>query len=143
MKIKSVIAASALSVLLGVNNSSAVTITDNFHGGVPNNSAFAGQDIVGTFDGWDVSHMDVNYDSVNNQLVVDIFALYFDNVGRAGTELGDLFISDNGWSPFGTAPYDDDTAFNGEAWEYAAVMSDHGEGIGHPGANRFHWSAVR
>jgi len=36
---------------------------------------------------------------------------------------GDFFISTNGWSPAGTAPYLSDNMSNGEDWEYAYHLS--------------------
>ncbi len=35
-----------------------------------------------------------------------------------GVEFGDLFISNNGWTPYGTAPYLSDNALTGETWEF-------------------------
>lgn len=37
--------------------------------------------------------------------------------GAAGTDWGDLFISVDGWNPFGPAPYEGDDMSNGEDWE--------------------------
>jgi hypothetical protein len=33
-------------------------------------------------------------------------------------DFGDLFISTDGWAPYGSAPYASDNAANGESWEY-------------------------
>ncbi len=35
-----------------------------------------------------------------------------------GIDFGDLFISTNGWNPYGSAPYTGDNALTGEAWEF-------------------------
>lgn len=106
-------------------NATPVTINDNFVGGTPTNSGWNGQDIIGDPNEFGISKMVV--DRVGNTLTVGIFSTYFDNVGAFGTEMGDLFISTNGWHPAGAAPYNTDDASNGEAWEYALVLSNHGE----------------
>ncbi len=104
-----------------------ITINDNYIGGSPTGAAWVGQDVIGNANDFGISKMVV--DKIGNQLTVEIFSTYFDNVGKLGTELGDLFISTNGWSPFGTAPYLNDTASNGETWEYALRLSNHGEAL--------------
>lgn len=35
-----------------------------------------------------------------------------------GIQFGDLFISSDGWNPYGSAPYTADDASTGEAWEF-------------------------
>ncbi len=111
-----------LSLLLPLRSAQALpfTIPDNFIGGTPSNPAWAGQDIVGTSSEYSVSKFEVAI--TGGELSVSIFSSYFDNVGSDGTSMGDLFISTNGWSPFGPAPYINDTAANGETWEYALVF---------------------
>jgi hypothetical protein len=95
------------------------TITDNYWGA----DAHGRGDVIGDPALFDVSRMDVNFN--NGTLTVDIYSRYFDNIGAYGTQLGDLFISNNGWNPYGTAPYPLDNASNGEKWEYALVLNDH------------------
>ena len=41
-----------------------------------------------------------------------------------GIGWGDLFISVDGWDPFGPAPYWDDDNTNGEKWEYGVALDD-------------------
>lgn len=45
--------------------------------------------------------------------------------------LGDLFLSTNGWSPYGDAPhYNDDSFTKGTDWEYVVVLDDKEDGKG-------------
>lgn len=114
-----------LAVLVPCSSSYAVMITDNYVGGVPNNASYVGADVIGDANGFSISSMDVSV--TGTDLVVTIYSNYFDNVGLYQTALGDLFISDNGWNPYGAAPYINDDAAHGEVFEYAAVLSDHGD----------------
>jgi len=41
-------------------------------------------------------------------------------------ELGDLFISADGWNPYGDSNFIDDNHFTGESWEYGLVLEDTG-----------------
>ncbi len=61
----------------------------------------------------------------NDVLIIDIYTRYLNNFNQYQTELGDLFISTDEWTPFGSSPYVEDDASNGEDWEYALVMDDH------------------
>lgn len=61
-------------------------------------------------------------------MYVDIYSQYLDDIGEYGTELTDLFISDDGWNPYGSEPYSGDDSSNGEQWEYALVMDNHNPG---------------
>ena len=65
----------------------AYTIQDNYYGA--NDHGWG--DIVGDPAYFDISRMDVNFNS--GTMIVDIYSKYFNNIGRYGTELGDLFIS--------------------------------------------------
>ncbi len=114
-------------IALSVEIASAVplTIEDNYIGGKPNSSYWEGHDIVGAEEFFSISKMEV--DLTDNLLTVSIFTTYFDNVGKYATEMGDLFISTDGWNPYGTAGYTEDTAANGEKWERVLVLDNHGE----------------
>ena len=127
--IRKYIATSLFATLLVASSASATTtINDGYHGGTANNPFWLNQDVIGLTEHWDVSKMEVNLDPTTNTFTVSVFSQFFDNVGRRGVELGDLFISVDGWSPFGAAPYDDDNYLNGEDWEIAAVLDQHGAG---------------
>lgn len=112
-----------------------VTIDDNYIGGTATHPSWAGQDVIGTLDRYDVSKMIV--DRTETSLTVSIFSTYFDNVGSDGTRLGDLFVSTNGWNPAGPAPYNDDSFGNGEFMELAAVLSDHGDSVSNPNGESY------
>jgi len=122
----------ALGMFLWAGSAFAYTITDNYIGGAPNNNAYWGNDIIGTQSGFDVLGMDVGFKS--GKLVVDIHSTYLDNVGALDTQLGDLFISVNGWNPnmattgaHGTLPATsyDSAHSGGERWEYVVALDNH------------------
>lgn len=120
------------SFAVATASATPVVINDNFIGGSPTNAAYNGLDIIGDANKFNIDRMEVNISA--GLLTIDIFSTYFDNPGEFGTELGDLFISTNGWHPFGAAPYLQDNASNGESWEFALVMSNHSAGLGASGA---------
>ncbi len=118
----------SIIILLPISFVSATTtILDNYIGGTASNNSWAGKDVIGSSDIFDISQMTV--DIKNNSLAVSIFSTYFSKVGSYGTRLGDLFISTDGWSPNGIAGYLKDDFNNGEFMELAAVLSDHGDQI--------------
>lgn len=65
---------------------------------------------------FDIDEMNVNIDN-NGNVTVTIATDYTEAKGL-GTLYGDLFISTNGWNPYGSSPYMDDINTNGEDWEY-------------------------
>jgi hypothetical protein len=75
-------------------------------------------DILGGASDFAVFGMDVSSDM--NYLYVDVFTNFEEH---SGWKYGDLFISTDGWNPFGSAPYANDNASNGESWEYAVDVS--------------------
>lgn len=120
---------SVLSIFFFCSSASAIVINDDYWGGDPT-GGLADADVIGAFDAYDIDRLTVALSGGN--LVVTVYSQFFDNVGRNGIELGDLFISTDGWNPFGAAPFVDDTVNNGEGWELAAVLDDHGEGLAGP-----------
>ncbi len=114
-----------LTLAAGSAHATPLTINDNYIGAQPTNSNYNGLDIVGATDKFDVQSLTV--DITGSTLQLGISTSYFDNAGQYGTTFGDVLISSNGWHPFGAAPYLEDSASNGESWEYALVFSDHGE----------------
>lgn len=96
-------------------------IEDNYIGADPNHDSYDGKDRIGDYDWFEITRMGI--DIVNGNIVVDISSTYFDNIGKYYTELGDLFISTNGYSP--TSPSSNDYYFNGEKWEYVLALDDH------------------
>lgn len=64
----------------------------------------------------------MNLDLTDNWLTVDIHTDF--GLGETyGTDYGDLFLSIDGWQPYGDAPYLDDNAATGEDWEYVFDVS--------------------
>lgn len=117
----------ATTMLAQSNAANAVTINDDaanptYVGAISPAlpSPWFQQDIIG--DAALFSVESTNVEVIGGNLSVTIFSSYFDNIGALGTRLGDLFLSTNGWSPFGAAPHFDDDASNGETWEYALVL---------------------
>jgi hypothetical protein len=114
-----------LPFLFAASPAGAVPVLDNYVGAAPTHPAYAGLDVIGAIDEFDIEKVDVTLTA--DTLSLSIFSSYFDNVGALMTELGDVFLSPNQWNPFGPAPYVNDSASNGESWEYALVLDDHGE----------------
>jgi len=84
-----------------------IIIEDNYIGGTPTSP-----DIVGTPAHFDVSKMEVSFASANT-MIVDVYSRYFNNIGKGQTQLGDLFISTNGYQG------------DGEVWEYALKLDNY------------------
>ena len=72
---------------------------------------------------YDITKMDVTFSATN--LSAKIYSDYFGAwvSGASKTELGDLFLSTNGWQPHGAAPYGSDDSTNGEKWEYVVDLN--------------------
>jgi hypothetical protein len=107
-----------LSLLMFSAGAQAITIQDNYIG----SDSHGLGDIIGVAAYFDVNRMEVDFQ--NGTLTVDIYSRYFNNIGQYNTQLGDLFISTNGWQPSGSAPYAGDNASNG-GWELALVLDSH------------------
>jgi hypothetical protein len=99
-------------------NAGAVLISDNYFGADDHNYG----DVIGNTDFFQIVSMDVSISG--DRLNVSILTNYVNHVGLYNTELGDLFISTNGWHPYGTAPYLEDNWSKGEAWEYVFDVSN-------------------
>lgn len=72
-----------------------------------------------------IDNMTVNY--LGGRMDVTVSGSFFEHYVRNqtyGMRLGDLFISTNGWNPYGSSPYQLDTALNGEKWEYVVVLGN-------------------
>jgi hypothetical protein len=82
------------------------------------------EDVIGDSYQYGIDWMDVEI--VGGSLNVAI-KTYYDGTdhGIDGLQRGALFISTNGWNPYGEAPYFEDNAYNyGETWEYAFDLYD-------------------
>jgi len=103
-------------------SSAALTIVDDYIGADPTIPSWDGKDIVGTWDSFNISKMEVSV--LGDQFVVDIYSTYFDNIGAFKTQLGDLFISTDGWNPM--LPTELDNFYNGgEDWEFVIALDNH------------------
>ena len=122
MKLK-ILLLSFLAVFLFIPlNSYALTIGDNYFGADDHGYG----DVIGNTNYFDIDHMNVSI--VNSTMYVDIYTNFtapgpfFTSYGLA-IEFGDLFISTDGWNPYGNQPYLNDNDSNGEEWEYAFDVS--------------------
>ena len=125
----------ALVSALGLSSAEATTVViqDNYIGGDAFIAADIGKDVIGAPGRYSVDRMEVTTNA--SGFTVSIFSNFYDNVGYLGIQLGDLFVSTNGWNPFGPAPYINDNKNNGEQWEYALVLDNHGESAPVTGQN--------
>ena len=112
-------------LLMSYHPVSAYTIADNYIGkGNPYDGGYDQYDVIGDSTIFGIDKMTVN--TSGNSMSVAIFTNYVNHIGDSGTGLGDLFISTNGWHPYGSAPYLNDNYQNGEHWEYALAMNANG-----------------
>lgn len=99
-------------------------IFDNYVGATTSNPATRGQDVVGNSEIYDISKANVIIKGPNSDnIVVEIFTKAVGFGALDNARLGALFISSNGWRPYGNAPHIDDNHFNGEQWEYVMPFS--------------------
>lgn len=103
---------------------SGAIIDDNFigaaHDGVENTSDYYNPTPSVSYD---ITKMDVTFSAT--ALSAKIYSDYFGAwvSGASKIELGDLFLSTNGWQPYGTASYGSDDSTNGESWEYVVDLN--------------------
>jgi hypothetical protein len=97
--------------------------SDNYYGGIPLTNSTTPIDRIGDTR-FEVTG--INFSINSTQLTVDVLTNYVNNIGYLNTFLGDLFISTNGWTGNGSSAtgYSEDTAYNGEKWEYVAVLNN-------------------
>lgn len=98
--------------LAAVGSAHAITINDHYWGADDNGHGDRIGDTV-----YEVLNMDVTFTGDFLNVRVNT------NFSEAGNpyefiEFGDLFISTDGWRPYGSAPYASDDASNGEDWEF-------------------------
>jgi hypothetical protein len=111
-----------LGLFLATTSIYAYVISDNYVGADDHGYG----DIIGYDYYFDISKMDVTFASGSGTLTVDIYSRYLDNIGQYNTALGDLFVSNNGWHPYGASPYSNDNSTNGEGWEFALKLNQDG-----------------
>lgn len=106
-------------------NDVVVPSLDYYVGAAPTHDSYYGKDLIGEAKWFEISKMDVQFGDFG--MYVDIYTTYLNNIGKYDTELGDLFISTDGWNPAGDAPYLSDNFYNEDAedWEFALVLDNH------------------
>jgi hypothetical protein len=131
MKMKKLLCSVTLSIagillFMGPANAVSWHIEDNYRGGSEGTDFLRNDgDVVSALpDGSDFGVDWMNVTIVDNWMNVDIRTNYYPNIGHFGTDYGDLFISVDGWDPYGDDPYYEDTMFNGATWEYVFDVSD-------------------
>jgi hypothetical protein len=93
-------------------NVQAYQIVDNYWG--YNDHGYG--DIIGN-DYFEIYSMDVTYS--NDFMDIVIATNFYEGApDTGGAGYGDLFISTDGWDPYGSAPYERDSYWNGEDWEF-------------------------
>ncbi len=106
-----------------------IVINDNYVGGGATDAGYATADVIGDNNAFGISKMEVDLSA--GQLSVSVFSSYFNNVGRYGTDLGDLFLTTSGWNPVGPSPYyNDKKSTTGTNWTYALVINHTTPGAG-------------
>lgn len=91
------------------------TIVDAYEGAATHGYG----DRIGNLD-YEVERLDVvRYGSGSDQrLNVKVYTYFNQARDSYGTQFGDLFLSVDGWRPYGSAPYALDDHSNGEDWEF-------------------------
>ena len=120
MKLK-ILLLSFLAVFLLAGSGFAYTIDDYYIGADDHGYG----DVIGNTNYFDIDHMNVSI--ANSTMYVDIYTNFnapgpFTSYDLA-IEFGDLFISTDGWNPYGNQPYLNDNYSNGEKWDYAFDVS--------------------
>lgn len=118
----SVLAVLLLGLTLSPVSAAPFVIQDNYIGADPTHN-WAHNDVIGEDHLYNIDSMEVTL--AGGLLNVNVIGEYFDNVGSDSTDMGDLFISVDGWNPYGDAPYRQDQAQNGEDWEFVLAMDSH------------------
>ena len=112
-RISGLIASAAL--LLSAGQASATLIQDNYVGS--NDHGYG--DVIASsseYNHYNISNMDVSFGG--GYMTVRVNTGFSEADDHYGVQYGDLFISTNGWHPYGSAPYYQDDASNGEDWEF-------------------------
>lgn len=106
-----------LGLMLAANSASATIIQDNYIGS--NDHGYG--DVISSssdYNHYNIANMDVTFSG--GYMNVRVNTGFSESQDRYGVKFGDLFISTNGWHPYGSAAngYLGDNASNGEHWEY-------------------------
>jgi hypothetical protein len=115
-----------ITVAAFIGQAQAYTINDNYIGANPtgNYPQWETADVIGEANIFQISGMNVGFQGTKLS-TVQIYTNYvkpISNIGAFGTQLGDLFISTNGYT---SGDSKTDTWNTGEKWEYALVFDNH------------------
>jgi hypothetical protein len=119
------------------------TISDNYTGAAIVGGSWSDKDVIASpKEQFQIDSMSVNFSGSKMDLSLNgSFFSYYVNKNVYRMRLGDVFISTNGWNPYGTGSHDGDNVTNGEVWEYAVVLGDTASG-GETGSGNFSLYAV-
>ena len=108
----------SIVLLLAVSgNASAIIIQDNYVG----SNSHGWGDVIGSTNRYQVQNMEVIFDGDYMNVTVNTnFRNTISDPDPNHVNYGDLFISTNGWNPYGSESngYKYDNAINGEKWEF-------------------------
>ncbi|MFO7602703.1 MAG: PEP-CTERM sorting domain-containing protein [Gammaproteobacteria bacterium] len=106
-----------LALILGLSwgQASAVVIEDNYWGS--NNRGYGDVISAPGDSSYQIHNMEVTFSGGFMNVIVNT---NFTGPDKYGVDFGDLFISTNGWNPYGSAAdnYKYDNYSNGEGWEF-------------------------
>jgi len=112
---KTLLKGMALFATMAVAGQVSATVIDDTYWGSDGFSGLSDRDVIGTSH-YQIYNMDVNFDASYMTVRVNT---NFTSAGDAyGVDFGDLFISVDGWNPYGSAPYTGDNRTTGEDWEF-------------------------
>lgn len=113
---KTLVKGLALFAMMAVAGQASATIIQDKYYGADGFSSLSDRDVIGDKNRYEINNMDVNFDSKYMSVRINT---NFTNVGDPyKVDFGDLFISIDGWKPYGSAPYTSDNIFTGEKWEF-------------------------
>lgn len=117
---KTIFALLPLTLFAVANFVSAAPVTQNIADNYWGADDHGQGDVIGNANIFDVDHLAVTTNG--DALSVKVYTKFKENANTwySNIKYGDLFISNNGWHPAGTAAnhYITDTFGNGEIWEY-------------------------
>ncbi|MCA9460358.1 MAG: PEP-CTERM sorting domain-containing protein, partial [Nanoarchaeota archaeon] len=118
----------AMIAALAAGNAKATYLPDNYIGANGNNPSTT--DVYGSSI-YNVAGVEVNQ---NGNFLNMLFDSPFTE-RKSGYTMGDLFLSTDGWNPFGVEPFNSDNMINGEPWEVALDSSEGGKMYANTGIN--------
>lgn len=104
-----------------------IIVADQYVGAQPTRPSYNGWDVIGKPSVFGVEA--VQFFQSGDEWIFRVITPFYGYVGTPsayGAIPGDLFLSTDGWNPFGTAPYAGDDSTNGETWEYVLRWDEGG-----------------